>query len=150
MSYIEILRRLHLHLNSPFFQSSSQSFSSLSDSPGATILKKPRSRRRYTNVAPPAPRHQNPALPFSFRDWCNIAASPPPSTHSRARLNLLLPPPAPAVVHAYRISFTTALARGATPLAATPLAASVRTVPSALLRMGFESLLAPFDAIASH
>ena len=48
------------------------------------------------------------------------------------------------------IAVLLAIERGArAPLAATPLAASVRTVPSALLRMGFESLLAPFDAIAS-
>ena len=43
------------------------------------------------------------------------------------------------------IAVLLAIQRGA-PAASTPLASSVRTVPSALLRMGFESLLAPFDA----
>ena len=58
---------------------SSQAFTT-SDSPcDAPPTTKPQSRRRYTNVAPPSPRHNHPAIPFSFRDWCNIPSAPPPS-----------------------------------------------------------------------
>ena len=62
--------------------------------------------------------------------------------------NTSVPGAVPNAVRAARevmIAVLLAIQRGA-PAASTPLASSVRTVPSALLRMGFESLLAPFDA----
>ena len=69
--------------------SCSQSTSSSDEPPNSTRTRKARSRRRYTNVPPPAPRHHNPATPFSFREWCNFSAAPPPPTNHEISDNSL-------------------------------------------------------------
>ena len=70
---------------------SSQSSPSSDSSCNSSEHKKPKSRRRYTTVQPPTPLHLNPAVPFSFRKWCNIfPAAPPPTTCSEPSNNTLI------------------------------------------------------------
>jgi hypothetical protein len=71
----------HHSFDNPSPSSHSSSSSHDTDDSVTSASRKPasrksRSRARYVNVPPPIPRHRQPAIPFSFRDWCNIPVAP--------------------------------------------------------------------------